>query len=215
MSSDQHHPTPQRHWRRAYHSAVLLAVLLGASGCSGTSEQPAVTSPLDEPSSPRTVVVPIATAAPASEPNGETADDETPEESGQDEPLHGAFDGVEGVPTAIGPPPTVRPPPPVPPAVPAPQSPSARRRARAQARFRVGVEAYTQAKYAKAREHFLAAYQIESRPQVLFNVAMAEWQLGWKQMACKTYARFRAELANRGKRLPPGGGVLDRGCSGP
>lgn len=199
---------------------LSLAVLLGASGCSGASEQAAVASPPDAPSSPRTVVVPIASAASALEPNRETAassvpDEESPEEYGLDEPEEDLGDAVAvGVATAALPPPPVRPPPPVPPAVPAPQSASARRLAQAKARFRAGVEAYAQGHYAKAREHFLAAYQIERRPQLLYNVAMAEWQLGWKQAACKTYARFRGRLANRGGQRPPAS-ALDQGCSGP
>ena len=71
----------------------------------------------------------------------------------------------------------------------------------AREQFRVGVEAYRHGKYAEARDAFEAAYDVAPKPQVLYNLAMAERKLGNEAKACEYLEKHVREASLPARQL--------------
>ena len=80
---------------------------------------------------------------------------------------------------------------------------------RAKAAFTIGMEAYRKGDYAAARRHFEAAYALEPRDPMLFNLAQAALRQGDMAAACRYHRLWKA--TPRGQ-TSPSNPTLDVSC---
>ena len=73
--------------------------------------------------------------------------------------------------------------------------------------FDIGAEAFAGARYEEALDHFEASYRLSQRPQLLYNIGLAQDRLRRDALAIESFERFLAEVPDTTKRVEVEGRV--------